>query len=104
MTEDQVIADIVASENEFDVRSRHLWAKLRIPPMRWSQQQYPGASSFWVVGILGNRCLYFNEVEKGWGWGRFSEWGVIAEYHWQQDEIPWAISQTLFAIDNGGEG
>ena len=57
-----------------------------------------------VVGIVGRRCLYFNLVEHGWGWGRFSEWGTISEYHWQQDELHHVIGQTLFAIDSGGDG
>jgi hypothetical protein len=57
-----------------------------------------------VIAILGTRCLYFNHVEGGWGWGHFSEWGRIADYHWQQDEVAHVVNQTLFAIDEGGAG
>jgi hypothetical protein len=45
-----------------------------------------------------------NEVEGGWGWGRYVEWGSIADFHWQQDQIQHVIAQTLFAIDEGGSG
>lgn len=53
---------------------------------------------------MGRRCLYFNSVESGWGWGRFDTWGQICEYHWQDLEIQHVVSQTLGGIDEGGLG
>ena len=61
-------------------------------------------TSFWVIAVLGNRCLHFNHVEGGWGWGRFEQWGKISEYHWQDLDIHHVVLQPLFAIDNGGTG
>jgi hypothetical protein len=103
-THDKISAEIHAAEKALGDRERRLWDRVRIQPSRWHQQQYPGVSEFWVVGILGDHCLYLNEVEGGWGWGRYVAWGSIAECHWQQDEIHHVIAQTLFAIDNGGVG
>jgi hypothetical protein len=104
MTETEVSSEIAAAEGELDARSRRFWERILVKPALWSQDQYPGLASFWVVAILGNRCLYFNEVEKGWGWGRYSEWGRISEYQWQQDELQTIVAQTLFGIDRGGNG
>jgi hypothetical protein len=103
-TAEEVAGEIAASECELDARSLRLWERVRIAPAPWAQHQYPGGEPFWVVAILGNRCLYLNDVEGGWGWGRFSEWGFVGEYHWQQDDIHHAVGQTLFAIDHGGAG
>ncbi len=89
---------------ELDIRAFRLWERIRIKPELWKQKQYNHAGKLWVVGILGRRCLYFNFVEGGWGWGRFEKWGKINEYHWQQDEIKTTIYHTLFAVDNGGNG
>jgi len=103
-THDKIAAEIHAAEQAFGERERRLWNQVRIGPSRWRQQQYLGISEVWVVGILGDRCLYLNEIEGGWGWGRYAEWGKIAKFHWQQDEIHHVIAQTLFAIDNGDPG
>lgn len=105
----EVEREIAESEHQMDARSARLWDRLRIRPALWAQGQYRDESDqcgepFWVVAVMGTRCLYFNHVEGGWGWGRFSEWGKVSEYHWQQDEIHHTVHHTLFAIDEGGAG
>jgi hypothetical protein len=105
----EVAQEIAGAERDLDAKARRLWERIRIAPVLWKQRQYPDEANqyserFWVVAIMGTRCLYFNHVEGGWGWGRFAEWGNVAEYHWQQDEIQLVIVQTLFAIDEGGAG
>jgi hypothetical protein len=85
-------------------RELRLWKTLCISPAMWEHGQYPSVGSVWVVAVMGLRCLYYNQVEGGWGWGRFDSWGVVTEYHWQQDDIQHVIAQTLFDIDHGGTG
>jgi hypothetical protein len=102
LTKEKVKKEIEESEFKLlgsDKRAIRLWDRVRIVPDRWSQEQYPGVGKFWVIAILGNRCLYFNKVEGGWGWGRYERWGKISSYHCQQDEIQHVVFQTLFAID-----
>jgi hypothetical protein len=103
----ELLAEIKVAEasiTELGERERRFWDRLVISPAKWEQRQYPGARLFWVVAVMGRRCLYYNDVECGWGWGRFEEWGVVREYHWQQDEIQHVVFQTLLAIEEGGEG
>jgi len=83
-------------------REKRLWERVKIEPSKWAQEQYAVSGGVWVVAVLGTTCLYFNGVEKGWGWGKFNSWGKVSSYHWQQDEIQHVIAHTLFAIDNGG--
>jgi hypothetical protein len=109
MRDPDVAKEVAEAERDLDASERRLWERIRIAPVRWEQRQYGDEANqyserFWVVAIMGTRCLYFNHVEGGWGWGRFAEWGSICEYHWQQDEIHHVVSQTLFAIDEGGAG
>ncbi|ODA36716.1 hypothetical protein [Planctopirus hydrillae] len=85
-------------------RETRLWERVKITPTQWRHNQYPNVGPVWVVAVMGKRCLYYNAVEGGWGWGRFESWGIVADYHWQQDEIQHAIHFLLFAIDNGGMG
>lgn len=89
---------------EPDERAISLWERIRIAPELWSQEQYSIDDLFWVIAVMGNRCLYFNHVEKGWGWGGFQKWGKISEYHWEQFEIHHVVFQTLWDINNGGKG
>lgn len=103
--ESWIKADITAAElalEELGPRYRELWEHVRIEPQRWGHSQYVPVEPFWVVGLIGQRCLYFNDVEGGWGWGAFKEWGQIAEYHFEQLNIEHVIAQTLIAIDLGG--
>ena len=107
LTTEDVDREIAASETELhepDGRAARLWERIRIAPEQWSHEQYPSIGPFWVIGILGKRCLYFNSVEGGWGWGRYTHWGSIKEYQWQNDEIHHVVFLTLYAIDIGGTG
>ena len=94
---------------QMDDRSRRFWERIRVAPAEWRQAQYSPlpaqpAEPFWVVAVMGTRCLYFNHVERGWGWGYFVVWGTVSTYHWQQGELAQVVAQTLFAIDEGGLG
>ncbi|MGY8900854.1 hypothetical protein [Alteromonas lipotrueae] len=78
-------ADIAISDSEFETLKT--WVKCKIQPVKWKQKQYDFEHDFWVVAILNGSCLYFNFVEEGWGWGKFSESGSIVKYHWEQEEL-----------------
>ncbi|MGX5174274.1 hypothetical protein ACUR5C_09665 [Aliikangiella sp. IMCC44653] len=64
-----------------------VWNEVQIEPALWAQNQYSFNEDFWVVAIVQNYCLYFNFVEKGWGWGKFVTYGRISFYQWEQEEI-----------------
>jgi hypothetical protein len=106
LTSHSLEQEILAAERELgsDERALRLWERMRIPPEQWRHQQYPETEPFWVIALLGRRCLYFNAIESGWGWGGYETHGEIREYHWQDDEIYHAVFQTLFVIDHGGRG
>jgi hypothetical protein len=107
MNEVEVREEVQRAERALDElgeRERRLWDRMYVEPSRWKQEQYPGYDPFWVVAILGRRCLYLNHMEGGWGWGRFDTWGVVSEYHCQDGEIQHAVYQALLAIDHGGQG
>ena len=58
-------------------------------------RQYGKDEEVWVVAVMGNQCVYYNEIEEGWGWGNFTSWGTILGHHWQQDEIHHVILKAL---------
>lgn len=83
-----------------DRRALNLWKQIRVTPAQWTQFQYEDHVQFWVVAVMGQRCIYFNDVESGWGWGSFQTWGRIDEYHWEQLEIHHLLNQAIWLIDN----
>lgn len=84
--------------SQLEPQSRDVWEKIAIKPERWRSGQYGGKRWEWVVAVTGNRCLYYNSVEEGWGWGSFSVPGIISGYHWQQDEL---LHQVHHVVDSG---
>ncbi len=107
LTREDIKQEIATAETELlepDKRGIRLYERIKIKPDLWAQEQYPDNKKFWVIALMGTRCLYFNHVEGGWGWGQYSKWGEISGYHWQNLEIYHLIFQTLFAIDEGGNG
>ena len=78
-------ADMAISDSDFD--NLRIWLKSKIVPAQWQHKQYQFDEKFWVVATLNHSCLYFNFVEEGWGWGKFSLTGFIEKYHWEQEEL-----------------
>ena len=98
----ELLVEIAGAEKalaDLGRRELCLWEQVKIDPGRWQQNQYVGEGPVWVIAVMGHACLYFNEVEVGWGWGRFEAWGTVSEYHCQQDEIQHSIHQMLCVID-----
>jgi len=98
----EVQNEITLANSKFKENSRALglWNNIRIVPKQWEQYQYPETEKVWVIGILGQHCLYFNFVEEGWGWGSFEEWGKVTKYHFEQDELFTTVLKTLYDIEH----
>ncbi len=101
LSEPAVEAEIERAEAALDARDaryRQLWNQIRVRPAQWDQTQYPRVGPAWVVGLMDGRCLYFNAVEGGWGWGRFKEFGEITEFHTQKDALADVIARAADAL------
>jgi hypothetical protein len=56
---------------------------------------------FWVVAIMGERVVWFNDIEEGFNLSRYNEPGVIAEYWCNQDELNHTMSAMMHFIETG---
>lgn len=83
-----------------DVRS--FFAGIAREPVKWQLHPWgdPGGG-FWIVAVLGNRVVWFNDIEDGFDISTFAVEGVIPsdEYRCNQDELHWALR----ALDHGGD-
>ena len=82
-----------------DVRA--FFAEIAREPVKWQLHPWgdPGGG-FWIVAVLGNRVVWFNDIEDGFNISTFAAEGVIPsdEYCCNQDELHWA----LHALDHDG--
>ncbi len=94
-----LIADAVATMEQ---PARSLWSLLRVRPARWQQSPWGDeGGGFWVVGVLGERAIWFNDIEWGFNISRYQTYGVIAEYVCNQDELRHTMDSLSWEFENG---
>lgn len=73
---------------ECDDAVRAEWARIRIEPEKWRCSPWGDESGgFWAVAVDDSRVLWFNDIEEGFNWSRFSSTGTIDEYLSEQTEL-----------------
>jgi hypothetical protein len=73
---------------------RELFSRAAVTPTKWQLSPWGDTGGgFWVVAVLDDRVLWFNDIEDGFNVSRFVEHGTIppTEYWCNQDELRWAI-------------
>ena len=51
--------------------------------------------SFWVVAVLGETALWYNDVEEGFNLSPFKSRGEISEYHSKKDDLEVALQRLM---------
>lgn len=88
---------INAAVQKMDSHERNLWRFISIAPEKWSLPPWGNeGGGFWVVGVHGKQCIYYNDIEDGFNTSAFGSWGTISEYWCDQDELQWVL-QRLWA-------
>jgi hypothetical protein len=82
---DSMIAKELA---EYDDAVRSEWERIRIEPEQWRCSPWGDETGgFWAVAIDDGQVLWFNDIEEGFNWSRYSTRGIIDEYFCNQDEF-----------------
>lgn len=83
---------------------RWLWKAIKIPPQKWRLPPWGDrGGGFWVVAILGEAVLWYNDIEEGFNRSSYSEFGLIGEYWCNQDELQWTVQHLLDSVETGRE-
>jgi hypothetical protein len=102
ITEAEIWEKLNASWKRMNLPQRRLWEVIRIDPVKWNQTPYGDESGgFWVVAILGNVVIWFNDIEDGFNRSKFTKPGIIDDYWCNQDELEWTIQHVLDEIKEG---
>ena len=65
---------------------KSFWRLIKLnAPEKWLNHPLGDlGGGFWVVAIVGNRCVYYNDIEDGFNVSTFKSWGEIDDYYSNQ--------------------
>ncbi len=92
------------AEGRMTVSQARLWEAIRVQPQKWNEMTYGMAGGgFWVVGIIGETVIWYNDIEDGFNRSRYVSLGTISEYLCNQDALEFTLQQVLTLIESGGD-
>jgi hypothetical protein len=80
--------------SEATAEERALFARTAVTPTKWQLSPWGDlGGGFWVVAVMDDRVLCYNDIEHGFNVSRFTNFGTIpsADYWCNQDELRWAL-------------
>ena len=90
---------IQQAEAQMEPAVRAFWDRIGIVPQKWQLPPWGDeGGGFWVVALLGQECIYFNDIEDGFNISRFDGLGIILEYGCEQDELIYCIREYCKAF------
>ncbi|GGY21785.1 hypothetical protein GJV26_26975 [Massilia dura] len=93
---------IIGAEGRMSPHIFRLWEVIKITPEKWSEKSYGmDGGGFWVVAVIGNRAIWFNDIEDGFNCSSYIVTGKLTEYFCNQDELEMAVQNILTIIEVG---
>lgn len=100
--EEDLLKRVAQGQDRMTSAQRRLWNAVRVEPHKWQQDPYGvEGGGFWVVGLIGQTAIWYNDLEEGFNRSRFSSLGVIEDYWCNQDELEVTVSYLLTALERG---
>jgi hypothetical protein len=100
--EDALLQRIAQGVTRMSPPQLRLWNAVRVPPQKWQQEPYGNeGTGFWVVGLIGQTVIWYNDIEEGFNRSRYSALGTIDDYWCNQDELEVAVAYLLAALETG---
>jgi hypothetical protein len=102
ITEEEIASLIANGVAAMKMPERSFWSLIRVQPVKWRLSPWGDeGDGFWVVGILGDRVVWYNDIEDGFNISRYEKYGVIAEYCCNQDELQHTMCALLRQFETG---
>jgi len=104
ITEESLMQEIRQGVDQMNPIQRRLWKLIEIPFTKWSLQPWGDqGGGFWVVAILGQTVIWYNDIEEGFNRSSYSMIGTIDEYWCNQDELQWTVGHVLTELETGDD-
>src|SRR5688572_8933732 len=82
----------------------NFWELIKIYPEKWNEYTYgKEGNGFWVVGLIGRKVIYFNDIEEGFNISDYETYGTIDQYFCNQSQLSSTIQYLFDLIKFGGE-
>ena len=92
ITIEEILEMINSTENELNGDLLSFWNLIKIDPEKWIEEEYgKEGDGFWVVGLIGKKVIYYNDIEEGFNISDYTIYGTIDEYICNQDDLRIAI-------------
>lgn len=102
ITLEELLDEVRCGEARLPPELLRLWAAIRVEFRKWRLHPWgDDGGGFWVVGVIGDYVLWYNDIEDGFNWSRYSLFGEIGEYWCNQDELNHSIYQLRQRLDGG---
>ena len=102
ITEAEIAALIADAVAVMDPPARSFWSLIRIRPTKWRLSPWGDeGGGFWAVGVLGERVVWYNDIEQGFNISRYEAQGVISDYRCDQDELQETMRALLWQFETG---
>ena len=89
-------------EAELTPSLSRLWEVIRILPERWKLHPWGDPTGgFWVVGLIGRRVIWYNEIEDGFEHSRFHTYGEIDVYQCSQFSLSNSLQRLQDILSSG---
>lgn len=77
-----------------------LWQAIKIAPQKWCELSYgTQGGGFWVVALLGENAIWYNDIEDGFNRSSYRSFGQLDSYGCNQDELEHAVRGVLLLIE-----
>ncbi|MBN1009126.1 hypothetical protein [Amphritea pacifica] len=104
ISEEELRSDIEDALDRMSLEQRKIWDVIKIEPKKWHQEPWGNeGGGFWVVALIGDRVIWYNDIEDGFNQSTYTEYGRINEYWCCQDELEWAVDNIINLLRDGYE-
>ena len=101
ISESKLWDDINNAFDRMSLEQRKYWEVLKITPENWKLDPWGAdGGGFWVVAIIGNQVIWFNDIEDGYNTSTYIKYGVINEYTCDQNELEWEVQNIITKFKN----
>ena len=75
---------------------------IRIMPEKWQISPWGDHNDgFWIIGIIGQTVLWYNDIEEGFNSSSYSKYGTIKEYWCNDDDLAMSIRSLKLYAETG---
>ena len=88
ISEEALLALVEAAEFAMEPEVLAFWKRIRVRPVKWQLPPWGDfGGGFWIVAVMGQECVWYNDIEEGFNISRFETFGFIADYECNQAEL-----------------